>query len=120
MTTSQGAKRIEQDAGEAPKGRNRPNLPLFGPKYDHFAALKRIRAKHPTNRAIQGFKPAKMPESVLSRAEISRITLRGPETPSGWWAAPGSPRQDVQAAYNHRMHLLERQEYLARREGARV
>jgi hypothetical protein len=116
VTTNQGTKRIEQDAGEAPKGKNQPNLACFGPNYDHFAALKRIRAENPKNRAIQGFTPAKMPESVLSRTEIGRITTRGPETPAGWWAAPGAARQDVQAAYNHRMHLLERQEYLVRRE----
>ena len=119
MTTNQGVKRVEQDAGEAPKGKNRPNLACFGPKYDHFAAVKRIRAKHPTNRAIQGFKPAQMPESVLNPAEIGRIVIRGPETPAGWWAAPGSARQDVQAAFNHRMHLHERQEYLARKGAVR-
>lgn len=109
--------RIEQDAGEGAKGQNRPNLALFPPNYDHFRALKRIRAANPTNRAIQGFKPAKMPESVLSRAEVGRIVNRGPETAAGWWAAPGAARSDVQAAFNHRMHLLERQAYLARKEG---
>jgi hypothetical protein len=110
--------RVENDAGEVQKGKNRPNLPLFDPKYDHFAAVKRIRAKNPTNRAIQGFKPAKMPEYVLSPAEIGRIVTKGPETPPGWWAAPGAPRQDVQEAYSHRMHLLERQTLLRRRRDA--